>query len=52
MRDGIDGRIWAEHHQSFSDLVGGFLGRVYASFERLNAIQYETPWRSAPPPQA
>lgn len=52
MRDGIDGRVWAEHHQSFSDSIGGFLGRVYASFERLNAIQYDAPWRSGSPPQA
>jgi len=52
MRDGIDGRIWAEHHRAFSDSVGGFLGLVFASFERLAAIQYQSPWNSAPPPQA
>jgi hypothetical protein len=52
MRDEFDGRMWVEHHASFSDAVGGFLGRLYASFERLQAIQYDAPWRSSRTPQA
>lgn len=50
MRDTIDGRIWAEHHEQFSSDLHAFLNGVGSSirrgFERLNAIQFAAPWRS------
>lgn len=52
MCDEIDGRIWVEHHFAFSDAVAGFFSRLDDGFRRLQAIQYQAPWRPASPPRA
>jgi hypothetical protein len=52
MRDEIDSRLWVAHHQAFSDTVGAFLARLGEGFRRLQAIQYDAPWRHAEPPHA
>ena len=45
MRDEIDGRIWAEHHEEFSNSIDRLIDNVKISFERLHAILFDAPWR-------
>lgn len=49
MRDEIDGRIWVDHHAAFSEDLATFFATLAASvgsaFERLNAIEFDAPWR-------
>ena len=48
MRDEIDGRIWAAHHEQFSDGIDALLGSIRTALNRLNAIRFAAPWRDAP----
>ena len=48
MRDEIDGRIWAAHHEQFSDGIDALLGSIGRGMRRLTAIQFAAPWRDAP----
>jgi UrcA family protein len=45
MHDEFESRNRADRHQDFSNAVAGFIAGLRASFERLNAIQFEAPWR-------
>jgi hypothetical protein len=45
MIDGIDGRMWAEHGHAFSESVARALSQAMTAFQRLNAIQFDAPWR-------
>lgn len=49
MRDEIDGRIWAEHGQAFSEDLAKLLARIGAAIgtglRRLNEMQFDAPWR-------
>ena len=45
MRDEMDGRIWAEHHQEISAGLGRLLGGFAAGLKRLNDLQWSAPWR-------
>jgi len=45
MRDEIDMRLWAEHHESLSALVGKFADAVRVSLKKLYAIEFDAPWR-------
>ena len=45
MRDEIDGRLWVAHGQQFGRDVSGFLHQLARSFERLNAIEWDAPWK-------
>jgi hypothetical protein len=45
MRDLIEARAWADHGHAFSESVAGLLAAVRTAFERLNAIQFDAPWR-------
>lgn len=45
MRDGFESRYWAEHHDAFSTGVAGLFAKALTAFERLNAIQFDAPWR-------
>lgn len=47
MRDEMDGRIWAEHHEAYSNGVTALIETLKASFTRLNAIQFDAPWRQS-----
>lgn len=47
MRDEIDGRIWAAHHQSLSSSIDNAVSGLRDGFVRLNAIQFAAPWRKA-----
>lgn len=46
MIDGIDGRMWADHGHAFSESVAQALSKAMTAFQRLNAIQFDAPWRS------
>ena len=45
MIDGIDGRMWADHGHAFSESVARALSKAMTAFQRLNAIQFDAPWR-------
>lgn len=49
MRDEIDGRIWVEHHEAFSEDLARFFAKVGASIgaglKRLNEIEFDAPWK-------
>ena len=38
-------REWAENHQRFSEDVVNALRNLWRGFERLNAAQFDAPWR-------
>ncbi|HEU0134590.1 MAG TPA: hypothetical protein VFR28_07185 [Allosphingosinicella sp.] len=50
MRDEMDGRIWVEHGQAFSDGLASFFATAAATagaaLRRLNQIEFEAPWKS------
>jgi hypothetical protein len=39
------GRTWAEHHHRSSNAIAALIEKLAYAFERLNALQYEAPWR-------
>lgn len=45
MRDELDGRLWAEHHEQFSRSVTELIDAIRLAFRKLNEIEYEAPWR-------
>ncbi|HEY0044075.1 MAG TPA: hypothetical protein VGB62_05950 [Allosphingosinicella sp.] len=45
MRDEMDGRLWAEHHQQFSDDLGKLFDGIAAGLKRLHQMQWSAPWR-------
>jgi hypothetical protein len=45
MLDGIDNRMWADHGHDFSEFVARALSKGWVAFQRLNAIQFDAPWR-------
>jgi hypothetical protein len=45
MHDMIEARLWAEHGHAFSKAVAGLLAAAGQAFARLNAIQFDAPWR-------
>ncbi len=49
MRDEMDGRIWVEHHQAFSDDLAKLLARIGATIgtglRRLNEMEFDAPWK-------
>ncbi|MGF7150779.1 hypothetical protein FHS96_004440 [Sphingomonas zeicaulis] len=49
MRDELDGRLWADHHESFTNSVTDGLrafGRLYVqAMCKLTEIEYAAPWR-------
>lgn len=47
MRDEIDGRIWAEHHEQFSDSVHKAAEAVRIAFQSLQRIQFDAPWKKS-----
>lgn len=42
-----DSAAWAEHHSRWSDDAAALFGRLFAGFERLQAIAYGAPWKHA-----
>ena len=45
MRDMLEARAWADHGHAFSQSVADLFAAARTAFERLNAIQFEAPWR-------
>jgi hypothetical protein len=48
MRDEMDARIWAEHHQDFSNLVAGAIAAIGPALRRLHRMEFDQPWRRRP----
>ena len=50
MRDEIDGRVWADHGHVFAEDLARFFARIGAAvtsaLDRLNAIEFDAPWKS------
>jgi hypothetical protein len=45
MRDEIDGRIWTDHSEAFCEDLGRLFASLGHGFKRLNAIQFDAPWK-------
>lgn len=49
MRDEIDGRIWTDNHNAFSEDLARFFAttaaNIGAAFRRLNEIEFDAPWK-------
>ena len=44
-------RIWAENHQQSSHAIADLIDKVAYAFKRLNALQYDAPWRRSHRPR-
>lgn len=49
MRDEIDSRIWAQHHNGFSEDLEKFLSAIGSTIavalRRLNEMEFDAPWK-------
>lgn len=36
---------WADHHSALSSAIARAVDKLAYAFKRLNAIQYDAPWR-------
>jgi hypothetical protein len=49
MRDEIDGRIWVEHHNGFSEDLDRVFARIGSAvglaLRRLNEMEFDAPWK-------
>lgn len=45
MRDMIEAREWADHGHALSESLANVLAAAWVAFQRLNAIQFDAPWR-------
>jgi len=45
MRDGMDARMWAEHHESFSRSISELFARLKPALDRIHAFEWDAPWR-------
>jgi hypothetical protein len=43
----FDGPTWADHHDKLSDAIGVLATAIGHAFDRLQAYQYDAPWRRA-----
>ena len=46
MQSDYESAVWAENFPEFSKTVGEFFTDIKLAMERLNAIQFEAPWRA------
>ncbi len=44
MREQLDHRILAEHHDAFWDSIDIFIGKFMEAFKALTRINYNAPW--------
>ena len=49
MRDDFLGRDWADNHHSLSDGIHKLFKAMAVGFERLNAYQFDSPWKHPRP---
>jgi hypothetical protein len=52
MRDEMDGRLWVEHHENFSQGIDELIGRVKTALasikpalDHIHAFEWDAPWR-------
>ncbi|MEG3088636.1 hypothetical protein [Sphingomonas sp. PB4P5] len=48
MRDDFLGRDWADNHHSLSDGIHKLFKTMAIGLQRLNAYQFDAPWKHAP----
>lgn len=48
MRDDYLSTDWARHHRETSRAIHKLAHRAWIAMARLNAIQFDAPWRHAP----
>ncbi len=46
MRDEMDSRLWVEHGQGWSDLVGQVAAQVKLALRAIHAFEFDAPWRA------
>lgn len=44
MRDELDGRLWAAHHEELSQGLDRLFDRIMDVFRHLHRYQWEAPW--------
>ena len=59
MRDEMDARMWAEHHEDFSNYIDLLIARLRSAFARLkpawehiHSFEWDAPWRDSGAGQA
>ncbi|MGY4398881.1 hypothetical protein ACVWZA_004091 [Sphingomonas sp. UYAg733] len=45
MRDDYQSQAWADHHGELSAAIGRLFHAIGHSLDRLNAQQFDAPWR-------
>jgi hypothetical protein len=45
MHDDFESAAWSEHHARLSGSIHKLAADIMAGFTRLNAIQFDAPWR-------
>ncbi|WP_304561384.1 hypothetical protein [Sphingomonas immobilis] len=45
MHDDFESAAWAANHSRFSGSIHKLVADIMAGFTRLNAIQFDAPWR-------
>jgi hypothetical protein len=48
MRDDFHSQAWAENHRQLSTAIHKLGRSVFAVFEKLQALQFDAPWRVRP----
>jgi hypothetical protein len=48
MRDDFLSADWAHSHHRLTDAIGALLRTISVALARLNAIQYDAPWKHDP----
>ncbi|MES2058922.1 MAG: hypothetical protein V4564_23485 [Pseudomonadota bacterium] len=46
MRDDFHSQAWADHHGDLTSAINKAFRGFMVGFERLNALQFDAPWRS------
>ena len=49
MRDDFHSQAWAENHRQLSAAIHKLGRSLFVVFEKLQAVQFETPWRVRQP---
>ncbi len=45
MQSDFEGSTWADNRHHLSEAVGAAIDKLYYAFKRLQARQYDAPWR-------
>lgn len=46
MRDEMDGRIWSEHHEQFSNSIAKAMDAIRVALCRVYRFEFSAPWKT------